>query len=395
MHLFDDLLQLPQDPIFGVNAAFAKDSRKEKINLSIGAYRTEELKPYTLPSVLEARKRLLQDTSNKEYLPIDGLPSFREEVGKLALGENHKHFYTAGALGGTGALNLIGQLLKNSAVKRLYIPDPSWPNHNGIFSETGLNVQVYTYLKTATEIDLEGILAAIKKAKKGSAFLFHATCHNPSGCDPTKDAWEKIAAALKNHGHFVILDMAYHGFGEGLEEDRKALNIFMSHDLDIAVCYSCSKNFGLYGERAGALCVRTNSEKALSSHIQNKARTTYSNPARFGEEIVAIILQDKALKASWEKELIQMRERIHSMRKSFYQMLLTCSSQKGLPESSWPDITEQKGFFGFMGITPQEVLRLEKEFAIYMPKSGRVNMAGLCTSNLEKIAHAFVEVRCG
>lgn len=395
MSLFDDLVELPQDPIFGVNAAFVKDPRKEKINLSIGAYRTEELEPYTLPSVLEARKRLIQDTSNKEYLPIDGLPSFREEVGKLALGENHKHFYTAGALGGTGALNLIGQLLKNSAIQALYIPDPSWPNHKGIFSQADLHIKIYTYLKTATEIDLESILASIEKAGRGSAFLFHATCHNPSGCDPTKDGWEKIAKALKNHGHFVILDVAYHGFGQGLEEDRKALNIFMSHDLDMAVCYSCSKNFGLYGERVGALCVRTSSEKAICSHIKNKARTTYSNPARFGEEIVALILQDKALKASWEKELTQMRERINSMRKSFYQVLLARSSQKGVPESSWPNITEQKGFFGFMGITPEEVQRLEKEFAIYMPKSGRVNMAGLCTSNLEKVAHAFVEVRYG
>ena len=395
MSLFDDLTQLPEDPIFGVNHAFAKDPRKGKINLSIGAYRTEELLSYTLPSVLEAKKQLMRNTSNKEYLPIEGEQGFREEIAKLSLGKYHKEFYTGGSLGGTGALNLIGQLLKQACVQSLYIPDPSWPNHKGIFCATGLKTYTYPYLASATDIDLEGILNTIQSVDGSAAFIFHANCHNPSGCDPTKEAWDKIAQALKDHNHFVILDMAYHGFGEGLEEDQKALHIFMKYELDMAVCYSCSKNFGLYGERVGALCIRSKSKEILASHIKNKARTTYSNPARFGEEIVATILQDRKLKSAWEKELSAMRRRITSMREKFYEALISFSDKKGLSEETWPDIRKQKGFFGFMGITAKEVELLEKDYAIYMPKSGRVNMAGLCNSNIDTVAAAFVEVRSG
>ena len=387
----------PRDAILGLTAAFREDSRSEKINLSVGVYQDETGKTPTLESVLTAEKRLAEAASTKSYLPIPGAPEYAEVVQKLAFGADHEavqsaRIATAHTPGGTGALRVAGEFIKvNFPNATLQVSDPTWPNHPNIFNAAGVPMQSYAYFdKESNGLAIESMLEAIKLMPAGDVILLHGCCHNPTGIDPTADQWKQIAEAVYAQGLLPLLDFAYQGFADGIEEDAVGLRAFCQPGAELMVCSSFSKNFGLYRERVGALsivCPTADAASAVQSQMNRVIRANYSNPPAHGGAIVNCVLRDEALRTSWEAEVGTMRSRINGMR----QQLVDTLAAKGVP-GDYSFITRQRGMFSFSGLTKDQVETLREKYAIYIVGSGRINVAGLTPTNVELVAQAISEV---
>ena len=395
--MLENIEVAPADAILGLTAAFRDDTRAEKINLSVGVYQDGNGKTPTLESVCAAEKRLAESASVKSYLPIPGAPEFGEVVRELAFGSEHevvlsKRATTAHTPGGTGALRVAGDFLHANFPKlTLWTSAPTWPNHPNIFTAAGVPMESYPYFDKATNgLDFEAMLAAIKKIPAGDAILLHGCCHNPTGIDPTLEQWGKIADAVYARGLLPILDFAYQGFADGIEEDAAGLRAFVRPSAEMLICSSFSKNFGLYRERVGALtvvCPSADQVTVVQSQVNRVIRCNYSNPPAHGAAIVNCVLHDKQLRASWEKEVATMRSRINGMR----QQLVDSLTAQGVP-GDYSFITEQRGMFSFTGLTKEQVETLRKEHAIYIVGSGRINVAGLTPSNIDRVAEAISTV---
>jgi len=360
---------LPPDPIFGVDEAFRSDTRPEKISLVVGSYRDEEGKPWPLPSVMDAEKKVLGQS--EEYLPIEGHLQFLEGMKKL-FGRDLVYFQ---AIGGAGALTLGGELIKRGIEgATIHLPSPTWANHTPLFKRAGLKIATYPYP------DFEKMTDLIESLGTNDIVLLHLVCHNPTGIDPSPEEWERMAQAFTKSGAIPFFDLAYLGFGSGIKEDIAPLQRFSQKGIPFLLAFSCSKSFGLYGERVGALALSVpDGKKEILSHGKQWIRSCYSNPPLFGASVVAKILSDPLLRQQWENELKMMRQRIQFGRRLFLERL-----QKHLP-----NVENGRGMFSLLPLKVADVHRLQEESAIYLPDSGRISFAGVTAKNIDQIVTAI------
>ena len=396
-NFFEGVDMAPADPILGVSEAFKRDVSDDKLNLGVGAYRTEELKPYVLNVVRKAEKRELERDENKEYLPIEGLASFRAATAELLLGKDSsvirdERIATVQGLSGTGSLRLgaalIAKYLKGTTV---YIPQPTWGNHRNIFSDAGLEWKYYRYYDPSTiDLDLGGMVEDLRQAPEKSVVILHGCAHNPTGCDPTPQQWQTIADVCQEKKHIPFFDVAYQGFASGdLIKDAAAPRMFAERGMEMMVTQSYSKNLGLYAERIGALnLIVANKEVAgrVLSQVKRIARAMYSNPPVHGARIVAEIVQNDELFAEWNKEMGAMADRIMSVRQALVEAL-----DKRMPERDWTFITRQIGMFSFTGLTEAQVGNMTDRHHVYMTKDGRISLAGLNGAKVDALADAIVD----
>jgi aspartate/tyrosine/aromatic aminotransferase len=396
MNLFEQVTAAPPDPILGLTEAFRNDPNPDKINLSVGIYQDESGKSPVLDCVREAEKRLTQVDSSKSYLPINGHPDYLGHTQRMVFGEGNEMIQTrsiasAHTPGGTGGLRLAGDFIRQCLGKRtIWVSNPTWANHQGIFNRADLDVAVYPYYNPETRgLNVEGMIAVLEDIPENDVVLFHACCHNPSGVDPSEKIWETIAKVCKERRLLPLLDFAYQGFATGWIDDAVAIRAFSEYGMEFLVCSSFSKNFGLYQDRVGALhVVAKNPDEAARVLSQLKAlvRTNYSNPPAHGSAIVSTILNDRDLTQQWEEELKAMRVRINSVRDQFVDAL----SKAGAP-GDFSFIREQKGMFSFSGLSPEQVQYLKDKYSIYIVKSGRINVAGINSSNINRLCAAIAD----
>lgn len=393
MHVFENIEKAPPDAILGLSADYLADQRKNKVNLGAGVYKSADLKPFILHSVKQAEASLLETETSKDYLPIDGLVDYVQRTKELVFGktENPARIYGAQTVGGTGALRIGGSFLKDLGFHTLSLSIPTWPNHKRIFQHAGLKVSIHPYFDKKTKgFDFEGFREGLAALEPRSIVLLQACCHNPTGIDPTPEQWEEICTLMQERDLFPFFDLAYQGFGSGLEKDTAALSLFLSKGMEFAVAVSHAKNFGLYAERCGALyfvCREAQEAQNVGSQIKILIRGFYSSPPCHGARIVAAILQDSELKKHWLQELNAMRERIQEMR-----IALVAGLQAKTSTPDFAFLRRQNGMFSYTGLSEPQVERLIVEYGIYMPKDGRINVAGLNAENLDYVIDSLLAV---
>jgi aspartate/tyrosine/aromatic aminotransferase len=395
--MFEKVEIAPPDPILGLTEMFKADPNPDKINLSVGVYQDASGKTPVLGTVKEAEKQILEHENSKGYLPMTGEPAYCAQVQELLFGEGHKIITTKRAAtaqcpGGTGALRVAGDYLHTVHPEaKLWLSNPTWANHNTIFAAAGLTCEKYDYRDPATNgLDFDAMCASIKKIPKGDVILLHGCCHNPTGIDPTVEQWALIGDLLAEQGVLPLVDFAYQGLADGVEEDRAGLLVLTKKVKQMLICSSFSKNFGLYRERIGALTVvADNNEQAATvmSQVKLRIRYNYSNPPSHGGQIVATVLSDKQLKARWIEEVADIRNRINEMR----HLLVKTLKEKGLDQDFSP-IIEQRGMFSVTRLTKEQVTQLREEYSIYIVDSGRVNVAGLTRDNMDRFCEALKSV---
>lgn len=396
--LFSQLQPRPDDPILGLNEVFQKDERPEKVNLTVGAYLTDAGVMPLLPTVEEATKRVLARREPHAYIPMSGLPAYNEGVRRLLFGSERAPLLsetaaTVQTIGGTGALYLAALFAKNVlGVKLVVVSDPTWGNHIAIFKLAGLEVATYPYYnRTKGGLRFDGMRSALSSLPANTMVLIHACCHNPTGVDLPKEAWSEVVKIVKERNLVPLLDIAYQGLGDGLEEDGYAPRLFADEGVATLVTASSSKNFALYGQRAGALHVltRSNEEKrTVESILKSLVRSTYSNPPKFAGSVVAEVLADPELEARWRLEVDEMRERMVLMRRLFAE----AGERHGVDLSF---VVGQKGMFTFTGFTKEMMQELRDKYAVYGVANGRICVAGLNHGNVEYAAEAFAKVLAG
>ncbi|KAI0444285.1 PLP-dependent transferase [Xylaria telfairii] len=396
--------QAPEDPLFGLIRAFKADQHPTKVEVSVGAYRDNNAKPWVLPVVKKADEILRNDPNlDHEYAPIAGIASFTSKAAELILGADspaiqEKRVTSVQTISGTGAVHLGALFLARffPGVKKVYVSNPTWVNHNQIFSNVGISVAQYPYFSQQTKgLDFDGMKAAISAAPERSIILLHACAHNPTGVDPTLDQWKEIAALIKEKNHFPFFDSAYQGFASGdLKKDNAAVRYFVEQGFELVIAQSFAKNFGLYGERAGCFHFVTGPAPGASetttrvaSQLAILQRSEISNPPLYGARIVSIVLNDPQLFAEWEENLRTMAGRIIEMRKALRAKL----EELGTP-GTWNHITDQIGMFSFTGLTEPQALKIREDAHVYMTKNGRISMAGLTTHNIDYFAKAVDKV---
>ncbi|MBW1213564.1 aspartate/tyrosine/aromatic aminotransferase [Pantoea allii] len=395
--MFESISAAPADPILGLADLYRADDRPNKINLGIGVYKDETGKTPVLTSVKKAEQYLLENETSKNYLSIDGLPDFARCTQELLFGKGNAliasgRARTAQTPGGTGALRVAADFLSTqTAVKRVWVSNPSWPNHKNVFNAAGLEVCEYQYYDAANHtLDFDGMLASLKEVKAGDVVLFHGCCHNPTGIDPTAEQWQQLAQLSQANGWLPLFDFAYQGFARGLEEDAEGLRIFAASHQELIVASSYSKNFGLYNERVGAVTLVAGDAATVEtafSQVKYTIRANYSNPPSHGAAVVATVLGNDALRTIWQQELSDMRQRIQRMRQLFVNTLADKGAQQ-----DFSFIIKQNGMFSFSGLTKDQVIRLREEFGVYAVNSGRVNVAGMTPDNMSALCEAIVAV---
>ncbi|UKE69552.1 aspartate/tyrosine/aromatic aminotransferase [Xanthomonas cerealis pv. cerealis] len=400
MSFFANVEQVPGDPILGLTEAYNADSRPTKVNLGVGIYYDESGRIPLLRAVQQIERQLAQDAKPRGYLPIDGLPAYDLATQQLLFGAESPllaagRVATSQTIGGSGALRVGADLLKKLlSTSTIAISNPSWENHRAVFSAAGFDVVDYTYFDAATHgLNFDGMLADLAKLAPGTVVLLHACCHNPTGADLTQEQWRTIAALLKERNLFPFVDIAYQGFDKGIDEDAYAVRLLAEAGVDnYVVASSYSKSFSLYGERVGALSVvsATAAEsKAVQSQVKRIIRTIYSSPSTHGAALVAGVLNSPELRAMWEQELAEMRERIHALRAGMVQKLAAL----GAPEFGF--IQQQAGMFSYSGLSKPQVDRLREEFGIYAVGTGRICVAALSQANLDYVTQAVATVHKG
>ena len=370
---FEKIVAAPADPILGLTEEFKNDPRTDKINLGVGIYKTNDGVTPILKCVKKAEEIIFKEETTKSYLPIVGTPEYGKLVRELVFGKDSEviasdRARTTQAPGGTGALRIGADFLKQQSVTaKIWISDPTWANHFQVFGKAGLETAKYRYYdKNTRALDFEGMKEDLKNAKAGDAVLIHACCHNPSGMDPNAAQWEELAKLVADLGLLPFFDFAYQGFGNGIEEDAFGIRTFLKYNKEILVASSFSKNFGLYNERIGALTVVSADKETADrvfSQVKIAVRANISNPPAHGAKIVTTVLSCPELRAQWEQEVAEMRDRIKEMRE-----------------------------FSFSGLSPEQVATLKKDYGIYMVGNGRISVAGITTSNIDALCKAISEV---
>jgi len=397
MSMFTAVEMAPRDPILGLNEQFAADTNPKKVNLGVGVYYDDNGKLPLLACVQTAEEDMMKAPSARGYLPIDGIAAYDSAVKGLVFGADSEpvtsgRVATIQAIGGTGGLKVGADFLKKlSPNATVLISDPSWENHRALFTNAGFVVESYPYYDAAKRgVNFDGMLAALNAAPAGTIVVLHACCHNPTGYDITAAQWDQVIAAVKARNLVAFLDMAYQGFGHGIQEDGAVIGKFVEAGLTFFVSTSFSKSFSLYGERVGALSVLCeNKEEAgrVLSQLKIAIRTNYSNPPIHGGAVVAAVLNDPARRAVWEKELGEMRVRIKAMR----QKLVDGLKAAGVKEDM-SFITTQIGMFSYSGLTKDQMVRLRNEFGVYGTDTGRMCVAALNSKNIDYVCASIAKV---
>jgi aromatic-amino-acid transaminase len=387
----------PRDPILGLTEQFAADPRPGKVNLGVGVYLDENGKVPLLECVRTAEQELAAAATPRGYLPIDGLAAYNAAVRELIFGAGSEpvtsgRVVTIEALGGTGALKIGAEFLKVASDQRtLLISDPSWENHQALFSRAGFEVGSYRYYGPERRgIDSDGMLADLAAAEPGTVVVLHACCHNPTGYDLTPAQWEQVAQVVAERGLVPFLDLAYQGFATDVEADAAVPRLFATLGVPVLVASSFSKSFSLYGERVGGLSiVSADAEEAarVLSQVKIAVRTTYSNPPTHGAALVARVLGDAALREQWDAELGAMRDRIKAMR----QALRAGLEAQGITDMGF--VTEQVGMFSYCGLSAAQMQELREVHGVYGTDAGRICVAALNPANVEVVAKAIAAVR--
>ncbi|RZJ85284.1 MAG: aspartate/tyrosine/aromatic aminotransferase [Massilia sp.] len=394
--LFGAIEMAPRDPILGITEAFNADTNPAKINLGVGVYYDDNGKVPLLQCVQKAEAKLMEQPAPRTYLPIEGLAAYDKAVQELVFGAGsaviqEKRAITAQAIGGTGALKLGADFLQRfSPDSDVYISDPSWENHRALFESAGFTVHNYTYYDAATHgVNFDGMLAALNAMPRGSIVVLHACCHNPTGADLSQQQWGQVIEAVVANGLVPFLDMAYQGFGAGIAEDGAVVRRFADTGIPLLVSNSFSKSFSLYGERVGALSiVGTSAEETarVLSQLKRVIRTNYSNPPTHGGKVVATVLSTPELRQLWEEELAGMRVRIKEMRNVMVEKL-----KEKAPGHDFEFVREQVGMFSYSGLTKEQVGKL-REQSIYAVDTGRICVAALNSTNLDRVVDAVAKV---
>ena len=395
--LFAAVDMAPRDAILGLNEQFNADPNPSKVNLGIGVYCDEQGRLPLLQCVQQAEKQLMEAPKAKGYLPIDGIAAYDRAVQGLVFGIDSDavkagRIVTVQALGGTGGLKVGADLLKRiNPDAQVLISDPSWENHRALFEGAGFKVATYPYYDAARrDIALDAMVAALTQAASGTIVVLHACCHNPSGYDLTPAQWDRVIEVIRTRKLVPFLDMAYQGFGEGIQEDGAAIASFVAAGLDFFVSTSFSKSFSLYGERVGALsvvCASKDEASRVLSQLKRVIRTNYSNPPTHGAQMVTLVLTTPALRSLWEQELAGMRLRIKEMRAALQARLTAAGLKQDLSY-----ITRQKGMFSYSGLSSDQMQRLRNEFGIYGLDSGRICVAALNHANIDAVVAGIAKV---
>ncbi len=395
--MFSHLNPLPADPILGLSALFKADANPAKVDLGVGVYKTADGKTPILGAVQQAFDRLSVNEGSKVYISPTGWPGFTDGCANLVFGDAlvEKMGDKLGAIqtpGGCGALRLAFEMIAFADPETtVWVSNPTWANHIPTLAAAGLKHKVYDYYNRETSsIEVEGMFASLEAAKPGDVVLLHACCHNPTGADLSAADWAKVQALLARKGLVPFLDMAYQGFAAGLDEDAAAVRAIFSALPEAILSYSCSKNFGLYRERTGALFIKgekDNSRDALVTNLAQLARANYSMPPSHGAALATTVMQDAELMAVWIAELDSMRDRINGLRNS----LAAALEAEGFGDR-FAGVAHQTGMFSLLNLSPEQVARLQSEKSIYFPGNGRINVAGLTDANIPYVAKAIASV---
>ena len=397
MSLFTAVEMAPRDPILGLNEQFAADSNPNKVNLGVGVYFDDNGKLPLLQCVQEAEKTLMAHPTARGYLPIDGIAAYDAAVKTLVFGAQSEpvlsgRVATVQGIGGTGGLKIGADFLKKlSPNSKVLISDPSWENHRALFTQAGFTVDAYRYYNAAQRgIDFEGMLADIAAAPAGTIVLLHACCHNPTGYDISPAQWDQVINTIAAKQLTPFLDMAYQGFGYGIQEDGAVIGKFVQAGLTFFVSTSFSKSFSLYGERVGALsvlCASKEEADRVLSQLKIVIRTNYSNPPTHGGAVVAAVLNNPELRALWERELGEMRVRIKAMRQKLVEGLKAAGVKQDMSF-----ITQQIGMFSYSGLSKDQMVRLRSEFGVYGTDTGRMCVAALNSKNIDYVCQCIAKV---
>jgi len=397
MSLFTAVEMAPRDPILGLNEQFAADSNPSKVNLGVGVYFDDNGKLPLLECVQAAEKTMMAHPSARGYLPIDGIAAYDTAVKHLVFGADSEpvtsgRIATVQGLGGTGGLKVGADFLRHLNPKaKVLISDPSWENHRGLFTNAGFTVETYAYYDASKkDINFDGMLASLNAAPAGTVVVLHACCHNPTGYDITPVQWDQVVEVVKTKNLTAFLDMAYQGFGHGIQEDGAVIQKFVAAGLNFFVSTSFSKSFSLYGERVGALSVVCKDKEECGrvlSQLKIVIRTNYSNPPIHGGAVVAAVLGNPELRSLWEKELGEMRVRIKAMRQKMVDGLKAAGVKQDLGF-----ITRQIGMFSYSGLTKDQMVRLRNEFGVYGTDTGRMCVAALNSKNIDHVCASIAKV---
>nr|WP_175645486.1 amino acid aminotransferase [Pseudomonas sp. KK4] len=395
MH-FDAIGRVPGDPILSLMEAYAQDPNPRKFDLGVGVYKDAQGLTPIPHSVKLAEARLMEQQTTKIYIGGHGEPAFGKVINELVLGADSplirdKRAGASQTPGGTGALRLSADFIAQCLPGRgVWLSDPTWPIHESIFAKAGVKVSHYPYVGRDNRLDIEGMLTALAAAPKGDVVLLHACCHNPTGFDPSHDDWRRILDVVRKRELLPLIDFAYQGFGDGLEQDAWSTRLFAAELPEVLITSSCSKNFGLYRDRTGALivCAKT-ADKLIDirSQLANIARNLWSTPPDHGAAVVATILGDPELKNLWVDEVETMRLRIAQLRSGLVEAL----EPHGLRER-FAHIGVQRGMFSYTGLSPEQVKQLRDQHSVYMVGTGRANVAGIDATRLDLLAEAIADV---
>jgi aromatic-amino-acid transaminase len=385
------------DPILSLNEAFQADPRPDKVNLSIGIYFDDQGRIPVLDCVRRAEAQMLDAAGPKPYLPIEGSAAMRTQVQKLLFGAGHAalasgRVATLQTVGSSGGLRVGADFIRRWLPGReMWVSDPTWDNHRAMFEGAGLTVQTYPYYDAATGgVRFDALCEALDAAPPGSVVLLHACCHNPTGVDLSRAQWGELVPLLQRRELLPYLDLAYQGYGDGIDDDAHAVRLLADSGLTFFVANSFSKSMSLYGERAGALsvvCADAAEADLVLGQLKATVRRNYSSPAIHAAGIVSHVLGEPALRSAWEADVAAMRERILAMRRSLHDVL-----SARLPGRDFGYFLSQRGMFSYTGLSAAQVDRLREAFGVYLVRSGRICVAGLNTGNVERTAAAIAAV---
>jgi aromatic-amino-acid transaminase len=395
--MFGHLEPYAGDPILSLNEAFQSDPRPNKVNLSIGIYFDDQGRIPVLPCVHKAEARMLAAGGAKPYQLIEGSPPMRRAVQELLFGAQHpaleaRRVVTLQTVGSSGGLKVGADFLKRwFARSEVWVSDPTWDNHRAMFEGAGIAVHLYPYYDAATGgVRFDAMREALAKLAPRSIVLLHACCHNPTGVDLSREQWRALLPILRERELIPYVDLAYQGYGEGIEEDAYAVRLLADNGLAFFVANSFSKSMSVYGERAGALsvvCPDAKEAELVLGQLKATVRRNYSSPAIHAAGIVERVLSEPDLRRSWEEDVRGMRERIAAMRKTLHGVITDL-----VPGRKFDYFLTQRGMFSYTGLSAAQVDRLREEFGVYLVRSGRICIAGLNSGNVERAARAMAAV---
>ena len=395
--MFQSLPALPADPILGLMASYRADSNHKKIDLGIGVYKNETGDTPVMTAVKKAEAMILESQTTKSYVGPTGAAGYNAIVAELLLGKSlndslGKRRITVQSPGGCGGLRLAAEFIKSANPDAtVWVSNPTWANHVPLLGSAGLKIAEYPYYDyDSHSVNFDGMIECLSKIESGDIVLLHGCCHNPCGADLNQQQWQQVRDVALKQGFTVFIDLAYQGLGDGLEEDVYGTRLLAESLPELIVVSSCSKNFGLYRERTGAMTLISDSDAAAAvatTQIAGAARAMYSMPPDHGAAVVQLILSNDALRTQWDAELTEMRDRINGLRAQFVKQIQSIGI-----EQDFSFIEREKGMFSFLGVNVDQVQSLVNDYSIYLVNSSRINVAGINDSNIEYLANSLAAV---